>query len=754
MSFPLFGQGVFQNLLLSQVSMRIDLVEGAGYGTSTAVFLAWVGGSVAFVVLGGVAVAGARWIRSNYLKTANPVVNVVSRETRQRVQAATEAGDFELAGDLLSRSGEHDEAAGLYMRGEVYSKAATMFQASGYPAQAIYCFKKAGDHRQAARIYEGIGKERAAAVEYWQANEWALAAPQYEAAGDFRRAAENYERAREWLSAAKCFEAVNEPLKAAELYARFFESCLEGKSLDEVAEHRAHAMKAGELFRLVKHFEEASQIFALGGFHAEAAQILSDSGDFAAAADLLIKANEPLLAAKMLEEGGEQQQASQMRAQAALESGDRNEAAKLFAAAGELEKAAALFEETQNPEAAAELYEKLEDHGRALELYLQVPKYAHAARCAEELDQLARAAELYQEAGDVEGQMRVLVAQGDFFRAGRLQFEHRLFEDALKTLEKIDSRDGMYSRSLELQGDILRAQGRSEKAYSKYRAALGNRSPEPGTLALFYKMGRALEEEPDLTGAMECYSSIVAIDEHFEDTGLRLKGIRQRLRRGSITGTTGSGLFSGSDVSADGSGRRYEIVEEIARGGMGIVYKAKDTVLGRIVAFKILGENLRDNETAVKYFLREARAAAALSHPNIVTIYDAGEQDGEYYMAMEYVEGTTLKELVRRTGALPDDKVRYILLHCARGLDYAHSKGIIHRDIKSGNVMTTRDRALKVMDFGLAKFLSEYQNNHTQQVGTPFYMSPEQIIGKDIDFRSDLYSLGCMIFECATGVVP
>ncbi len=97
---------------------------------------------------------------------------------------------------------------------------------------------------------------------------------------------------------------------------------------------------------------------------------------------------------------------------------------------------------------------------------------------------------------------------------------------------------------------------------------------------------------------------------------------------------------------------------------------------------------------------------------------------------------------------------RYILNNSCKALHYAHSKGLVHRDIKSGNVMITRDKTLKIMDFGLAKFLREYQNNHTQQVGTPFYMSPEQIIGKDIDFRSDLYSLGCMLFECATGTVP
>ena len=390
---------------------------------------------------------------------------------------------------------------------------------------------------------------------------------------------------------------------------------------------------------------------------------------------------------------------------------------------------------------------------RAIELYAAAEMWAHAARCAETAQKWDRAAELFHKASDVDGELRALVAGGQYFEAGRLQFEHRRYDDALNTLTRIDSRDTSYIRGLELQGDVLRSQNRFEKAYSKYRAALGNRPVNQNTIALYYKMARSLEEGDDLKGALEHFEKILEYDRNHEDVSLRTKAVRGRLRRGSMPGVnTASGIFAAPDQGNDT--QRYEVLEEIARGGMGIVYRARDTVLGRVVAFKVLGENLRDNETAVKYFLREARAAAALSHPNIVTVYDAGEQSNEYYMAMEFVEGTTLKELIRRKGALPEDQVRYITVHCCRALQYAHSKGIIHRDIKSGNVMITRDKSLKIMDFGLAKFVREYQKDHTQQVGTPFYMSPEQIIGTDIDHRTDLYSLGCTIYECATGTVP
>ena len=441
-----------------------------------------------------------------------------------------------------------------------------------------------------------------------------------------------------------------------------------------------------------------------------------------------------------------------MRAEAALEEGDVRTAAQMLRDAGDHERATELFESVGAYDEAAQIAERRGMQQRAMELYELAEMWAHAARCAETAQKWGRAAELFHKASDVDGELRALSAGDSFFRAGQLQFEHRRYDDALVTLLRIDSRDADYALGLELQGDVLRAQNRFEKAYSKYRAAFGNREVTEETLPLYYKMGRALEDAEDLPGALDLYKSIVDVDRNFEDVSLRTKAVRGRMRRNSLPGVgTTSGIFGAQEAAEN---ERYEVLEEIARGGMGIVYKARDTVLGRVVAFKVLGENLRDNETAVKYFLREARAAAALSHPNIVTVYDAGEQANEYYMAMEFVEGTTLKELIRRKGALPEEQVRYIAVHCCRALHYAHSKGLVHRDIKSGNVMITRDKSLKIMDFGLAKFVREYQKDHTQQVGTPFYMSPEQIIGGDIDHRADLYRLGCTIYECATGTVP
>jgi serine/threonine protein kinase len=207
-------------------------------------------------------------------------------------------------------------------------------------------------------------------------------------------------------------------------------------------------------------------------------------------------------------------------------------------------------------------------------------------------------------------------------------------------------------------------------------------------------------------------------------------------------------------VTAPVSQKRYEIVRELGRGGMGVVYLARDSVLEREVAYKVLPEGLRSNPNALKNFLREAKAAAQLNHANIVTVYDAGESEHGFYMAMELVEGTTLKEILRQRGAVSANAVVYIMRQMAAALSYAHGKKVVHRDIKTANTMWTSERQVKIMDFGLAKLMEEVRNATTMISGTPFYMSPEQTLGRDVDHRTDIYSLGVTIFELATGELP
>lgn len=196
---------------------------------------------------------------------------------------------------------------------------------------------------------------------------------------------------------------------------------------------------------------------------------------------------------------------------------------------------------------------------------------------------------------------------------------------------------------------------------------------------------------------------------------------------------------------------RYKIIEEIGRGGMGIVYKAKDTKLKRNVALKFLPAELTKDKEAKKRFIQEAQAAAALNHPNICIIHEVDEADDQTFIAMEYIEGQTLKDKIE-SGPLEIDEAVKIVTQVAEGLSEAHTKGIVHRDIKPANIMITKKGQAKIMDFGIAKLEKGPDLTRTATVmGTFAYMSPEQARGETVDLRTDIWSFGCVFYEMLGG---
>jgi len=202
---------------------------------------------------------------------------------------------------------------------------------------------------------------------------------------------------------------------------------------------------------------------------------------------------------------------------------------------------------------------------------------------------------------------------------------------------------------------------------------------------------------------------------------------------------------------------RYEIIGELGQGAMGIVYKAKDPLIDRIVAIKTISLNLaqEEKEEYEARFYQEAKAAGRLSHPNIVTIYDVGKSGDVAYIAMEFLQGRELRDVLNEEPLLPVDQVLDIVVQVAQGLAYAHEYGIVHRDVKPANIMVVRDGHVKITDFGIARMASASVRTQTGMVlGSPKYMSPEQVMGKQIDQRSDIFSLGAMLYEMLTGQVP
>ncbi|ARK31048.1 Stk1 family PASTA domain-containing Ser/Thr kinase [Halalkalibacter krulwichiae] len=200
---------------------------------------------------------------------------------------------------------------------------------------------------------------------------------------------------------------------------------------------------------------------------------------------------------------------------------------------------------------------------------------------------------------------------------------------------------------------------------------------------------------------------------------------------------------------------RYQILETIGGGGMANVFKALDVILDRHVAVKVLQPQFSDDEQFIKRFRREAQAATSLAHPNIVSIYDVGEEGNTYYIVMEYVEGQTLKELIQSNGPLPVDDCIDYMQQMLGALEHSHANHIIHRDIKPHNILISHEGIVKITDFGIARAISAATITHTNSVmGSVHYLSPEQARGGHVTYKSDIYSLGIVFYEMVTGELP
>jgi len=261
-------------------------------------------------------------------------------------------------------------------------------------------------------------------------------------------------------------------------------------------------------------------------------------------------------------------------------------------------------------------------------------------------------------------------------------------------------------------------------------------------LKLMYKTGKFLEEQEMLLFASRLYQKILSINYEYEDVAKRVEYIERSLKQKK-------GLHDSILT------KRYKIKKELGRGGMGVVYLAYDTVQKWYVAIKMLSKELTENKEAIERFEREAKIAANIKHHNIVSTYDINLNTASPYIVMEYVEGINLKDLIRSNGSIPQEKMVEYSIQICQAFDFAHSKGLIHRDIKPDNILIDKFDEVKILDFGLAKIESVSTLTKSGEIlGTALYMAPEQIQGKECTFLSDIYSLGITFYEMLKGEPP
>ena len=321
---------------------------------------------------------------------------------------------------------------------------------------------------------------------------------------------------------------------------------------------------------------------------------------------------------------------------------------------------------------------------------------------------------------------------------------------------KSDAESGESNRNLAL---MFQSQGQLDMAFDRFRKCPLDASVMDG----LYSLGLDFERKRQFNKAETVFGYMSAYNANYKDLAVRKARAQQMSETVILGGSSGrsneSTLILNNDVIEKPMLGRYRIEKELGKGAMGVVYLGRDPKIGRIVAIKTLAlSNTFDVDELVEVkarFFREAETAGRLNHPNIVTIYDAGEEHDLAYIAMEFLQGEDLTHYAKPDALLPIDTVIYIAIKVANALDYAHAQHVVHRDIKPSNIMVALDSDMvKVTDFGIARITDASKTKTGIVLGTPSYMSPEQLSGKKIDGRSDLFSLGVTLYLLLTGELP
>jgi tetratricopeptide (TPR) repeat protein len=672
------------------------------------------------------------------------------RKAKKTAAAVARKGHPLEAAELCFSVGLLDEAADYFIAGGEPVRAAEIRHDQNRFLESAELYSKAGSHSAAAVIFAQQGEFARAAESNVEAGNISQAAEMFEKSGDFRRAAECYEKTDFPRDAARCWGKCQQWLRAAKCLDQELVELGAAASRDDRAreEYGKLVRMAGQLFQRAGELERAENVFMKGGLYEQAGELAEKRGDTQRAVDLFLKARQAPRAAQAMQKAGNAAGAARVLAEYHRDRGEHADAAAQFEAAGELLEAADLYRLLERYPDAARCYERAGSPAQAAEMHAGAGDRASAAACYERAGKFAEAAECFALVGDDVREAEMLELAGQFLGAGRLHREKGRDDAAIAALQSVPAEHADFSAASALLGEIFRGRDMHSVAIAKLRDAIGERELDRDNQRVYYCLATVYEASGDVASAVPLYEKLLAFDVRYEDVEARLASTREQLK------TMAAEPAAGAAASGPPKPNRYIIRGTLGRGGMGVVYKAEDTVLDRTVAFKVLPDALRENPQALKNFLREAKSAAQLNHPNIVMVYDAGEQEGVFYIAMEYVDGHTLKEIIKRRGRIAPKGVAHVISQLCEALAYAHEKKIVHRDIKTANAMWTVDRKAKIMDFGLAKVIEEVRNHTTVVSGTPYYMSPEQTLGKNVDHRTDIYSLGVSLFEMATGGLP
>ena len=498
---------------------------------------------------------------------------------------------------------------------------------------------------------------------------------------------------------------------------------------------------------------EAADAYARGGRHDTAGALFEELGELDRAAAEWGEHGDAPRRAAVLERLGRGDEAARLQAQHLESTGRYHEAAERWQAVGDTDLAIEAYKRAGEPLEAGRLMLEAGRSEAAASMLVRGGDFASAAQIYSEMGRCTQAAHAYYRAGDMSQAVRLLSEGRDWVTLARIYLQHGHASRAFATLREVDPEYARYEEAQVLLAEMYRRERKPQEAFRVYEALVqrrvdaGRSDPQVRRWVvimaeMLFKNGKAADAIDVLRRLEDLGLMTPELEAKVREVEDRIAGPKEQLA--ALTSTLGMPIHD-----------RYEFVDKLGEGGNGVIYRAKDKMLGRELAIKMIGQTALPSDLAKKFFLREAQTAAQLNHPGIVTIYDMGEIEGASYIAMELIDGESLADkLVRGTGVMDPRDAKEVVDQLCAALDYAHARGVIHRDVKLENVMVTRAGEVKLMDFGLAKAIHGSPDKSIVITGTPLYMSPEQIMGGDLDHRTDLYALGVMLYRLLAGEWP
>ena len=675
-------------------------------------------------------------------------------------KAAVRSKDPLQAGELFERARAYHQAIEAYKAAKAFQEVGRVYELLKEWDDAAQFYSISGNTEKAAIMYQKEGDYLRAAECYLRCNKNLLAAEMFEKARQYKDAAVQYEKFGKLLKAAQLYKQSGSYEKAAEKYESYFlKQTIIASNLSEEKQKQIKkaAFESGSLYMKVKQFRKAMEVFSSADIVEHAAEAAVHIGEIEKAAHFYLSARAYEKAAQLFNSMGDQKQAHWIMAKKYQEENDFLAAAKAFEMGESWIEAAEMFEKGGDESSAGKMCQHAGDYHRAADLFLSSDDLESAAISLEKGGRLQEATDLYVKLGrfDRAAQMQELI--GNYYEAARFFKEHGDFDRCISYLQKVGPDKKSHASAALLLGKLFTERGMIPAAKDCFQKVVSEKSISSENMEIYYRLAILHEADQAFEEAEKLYGDILKINENYKDVKNRNELLKRALMEVKKALEAPQQLPEALPKEGRSSNVkqpiRYKIIRKVGQGGMGVVYLAEDMVLKRQVAYKVLPQSIRENPSVLQNFLQEARIAAALNHPNIVTVFDTGKDGNDIYITMEYVDGLSLKQYLERRQTSLDERIKIMKSIC-NGVAYAHQRRVVHRDLKPTNVMLLQDRTVKIMDFGLAKRLTDTMTEKTSVKGTPLYMSPEQIVGERVDKLSDIYALGCTFYRMLTGRPP